>query len=331
MVEDSDFPCTAPEISLTPISAAQGGRTGLRFLTLRASLARYIPTYLTTDLLNGQSEQTFNMTLSPAFPFSSKVGASTERSRRLHIGRAELAAAIRIAGPQSSLLCIIAAHAWTNFQLARTGVRYLETGSAAGESYQRMSTAQFARINGRQAWANWRTISSNLSGNLPTDYPLTVLDLCCGTGESTQVLAWWLPSGSQILGYEQDARFAEAASGRPYRNRYGDTIRVRVQRASVLERFLHESGRELREGEIDMVHAIGSLGCHFKAQDSQRILVETARVLKPGALALLDAGNAGTPSKTLKELASGTGLKLVGCSRSWWFDRYVQLVLRKPS
>lgn len=68
-------------------------------------------------------------------------------------------------------------------------------------AYQRMTLEEFDAINARQRWANWRTIPRNLSGRLE-NRPLRALDLCCGVGQSTEVLAHYLPAGSQILGLE---------------------------------------------------------------------------------------------------------------------------------
>ena len=108
---------------------------------------------------------------------------------RLKVSPHELKAAITAAGPRESLSTIIIEHAITTMRLAAVGVQYLCQGEAARQAYQRMTITEFMRINARQAWANWRTISLNLHGQLPIDRPLTVIDLCCGMGDSTGVLA----------------------------------------------------------------------------------------------------------------------------------------------
>jgi SAM-dependent methyltransferase len=248
---------------------------------------------------------------------------------RLHVTRADLGAALAAAGPETSLPAIVWSHATTALRLATCGIRYLQHGSAASDAYRRMTTAEFHLINGRQAWANWRTITYNLSGNLPIDRPLTVLDLCSGTGDSTQVLAWWLPAGSRIIAVELDPRFAAAASKRDYHNRHGDPIAVDVRCASVLETFADADGRPLDAGSVDVVHAIGSIGCHFKAAESAAIIAECARVLRHDGFAMLDTGSRGTSAEELQRLADGVGLQVTGQQRSWWLDRYRQLILRK--
>lgn len=248
---------------------------------------------------------------------------------RLQVSAADLADAITKAGPALSLPAIIAEHALTTVNLARAGVRYLCQGEAARVAYQRMTTDEFVRINARQAWANWRTIPRNLHGNLPIDRPLTVLDLCCGTGDSTHVLAWWLPTGSHIVGMELDPRFATAASAQTYRNRHGDIIPVTVRRASVMDGFCDHTGARLGDATVDVVHAIGSIGCHFTPAQAAIIVDECARVLKSEGMALLDAGSAGTNEQDLTAIASQRAFQVIGRSKSWWFDRYVQLVLRR--
>src|SRR3954469_15229830 len=82
--------------------------------------------------------------------------------------------------------------------LARRGVHFRATDpdpDRVAGAYAAMSPTDFDAINGRQDWANWRTIPRALSGRLP-DRPLRVLDLGCGTGGSTRVLAFYCPAGS---------------------------------------------------------------------------------------------------------------------------------------
>ena len=68
-------------------------------------------------------------------------------------------------------------------------------------AYSAMSATEFDAINARQDWANWRTIPRAMNGHLP-NHPLRVLDLGCGTGSSTRVLAYYCPVGSHITGFE---------------------------------------------------------------------------------------------------------------------------------
>jgi len=96
--------------------------------------------------------------------------------------------------------------------LARRGVHFRTTDLAAlAAAYAAMSDGEFDAVNGRQDWANWRTIPRSLSGHVP-DRPLRVLDLGCGTGGSTRVLAFYCPAGSAITGYKVYRRTAGTSS-----------------------------------------------------------------------------------------------------------------------
>src|SRR5438093_9145319 len=69
--------------------------------------------------------------------------------------------------------------------LARRGIQFRATEPAAvAAAYAAMSDEDFAAINARQDWANWRTIPRGLSGHV-LDRALRVLDLGCGSGSST--------------------------------------------------------------------------------------------------------------------------------------------------
>src|SRR5688572_28500143 len=97
--------------------------------------------------------------------------------------------AIRRHGP-GNLLGVCWRQWRTERALARRGIRFRTTDPAAvTAAYAAMSAEEFGAINGRQDWANWRTIPRALSGHVP-DRPLRVLDLGCGTGTSTAVLAF---------------------------------------------------------------------------------------------------------------------------------------------
>src|SRR5205809_7859487 len=81
----------------------------------------------------------------------------------------------------------------TERALARRGIRFRATSfEQVLAAYAAMTQAEFDAINGPQEWANWRTIPRALSEHVP-DRPLRVLDLGCGTGGSTRVLACHRP------------------------------------------------------------------------------------------------------------------------------------------
>src|SRR6185295_16042337 len=107
----------------------------------------------------------------------------------------------------------------------------------ACKAYHVMGSGEFESINARQQWANWRLIPKNLSGHIPLE-PLSAIDLCCGTGHSTEVLSWYLPPGSKILGIDYSAAFIEKARARFYQHSEGGAMDVKFRVQSVLETFL---------------------------------------------------------------------------------------------
>jgi SAM-dependent methyltransferase len=195
-------------------------------------------------------------------------------------------------------------------------------------AYRAMQPWELEGINARQAWANWRTIPRNLEGRV-NGRPLDALDLCCGTGQSTEVLAYYLPPGSSILGLEYHPHFVEAARSRSYRARSGGPAQVHFRAQSVLETFRDTGGSALRDQSVDVVNSSGAVGCHFDGDATAVLADEVARVTRPGGLALIDSGRAGTGEREVRRLFEARGFRSVGRAWSCAFDRYVQLCLRK--
>jgi SAM-dependent methyltransferase len=191
-------------------------------------------------------------------------------------------------------------------------------------AYCAMSEDEFEGINARQAWANWRTIPRNLNGRLP-DRPVRVIDLCCGVGHSTEVLAFYIAPGSQLLGLEYNPRFVDVASKRIYRDRLGHVARVEFRAQSVLEVFRQASGQPVPSHQVDLVNSCGAVGNHFTPATTRRLAAEVARVLVPGGLALIDSGPDGTRPEELKRIFAEHGLKPVHQTRSCFADRFTQI------
>src|SRR6516225_4095496 len=122
---------------------------------------------------------------------------------------------IRSNGP--GRLLVVCWRQWrTERALARRGVRFHATVfDQVLAAYAAMSQAEFDAVNGPQDWANWRTIPRALTSHVP-DRPLRVLDLGCGTGGSTRVLAFYCAAGSHITGYELAPPLVEMARRRRY-------------------------------------------------------------------------------------------------------------------
>jgi SAM-dependent methyltransferase len=216
----------------------------------------------------------------------------------------------------------------TERELARRGVRFRTTDMVAVEAaYAAMSDAEFEAINGRQAWANWRTIPEALRGRLP-DRPLLAVDLGCGTGPSTRVVARVCPAGSRILGYELAAPLARIAGQRAYPGPDGANAHVAFIAQGVTETLKDERGAPLADGSVDLANASGVVGHHLTPATVGPLVAELARVLAPEGLALLDVG----PTLGADALARAMAEKKfrpVGRYRSWLFDPTGQVLFER--
>lgn len=248
----------------------------------------------------------------------------------LRFDPAELDRAAR-EGAEESLPVLVLRQAAAELMVA--GLKRLrfrtERNPDAGRAYDGMSVPEFEAVNARQRWANWRTIPRNLDGRLP-DAPVRALDLCCGTGRSTQVLAWCLPAGSEILGLELCPRLGRAAAERDYRRRDGAPARVRVRVQSVLETFRGADGAALPDASAGLVNSSGALGLHFDDRALGRVADEIRRVLKPGGLATIDTGGRGAAFERLAVVFGARGFELLGSARSCALDRYPQACFLRP-
>ena len=212
------------------------------------------------------------------------------------------------------------------------GIRRISFRTAANaearRAYARLTLEEFEAINQRQAWANWRTIRRNLAVWGPP-HAVRAIDLCCGTGRSTEVLAHYLEPGSQLLGVDSEPRFVAAARARRYRNRLGAEAVVSFACQSVLEPLCDSGGERLPSGSVDVANSSGAVGCHFDARAAAVLADEVGRVLRPGGLALIDCGPDGTRPGELVAIFEARGFDAVAKARSCALDRYWQVCFRK--
>ncbi|MEO7164213.1 MAG: class I SAM-dependent methyltransferase [Bdellovibrionia bacterium] len=209
------------------------------------------------------------------------------------------------------------------------GVKFRQReNQKALSGYLAMSVEEFEGINARQQWANWRTIPRNLRGCVP-NRALSALDLCSGTGHSTEVLAHYLPVGTKILGLEYNAKFVESARAQRYQNSQGGKALVRFNVQSVLDTFCDEMGRPIENESIDLVNCSGAVGCHFDETATFQLAQETTRVLREGGIAMMDSGYPGTSSRKLTKLIVKLGMRRIFSSRSCFADPYTQIVFWK--
>jgi SAM-dependent methyltransferase len=237
----------------------------------------------------------------------------------LHISESE----IRRHGP-GNLLGVVWRQWRAERALARRGVHFRTTDLAALSAvYAAMSDEEFDGINGRQDWANWRTIPRSLSGHVPNQ-PLRVLDLGCGTGGSTRVLSFYCPLGSHLTGYEFAAPLVEVACGRSYPQRNGQPARVDFCCQGVTEPLHDARGSLVADASVDVVNASGVVGHHLNPTSVLPLIAELKRVLRPGAAALLDVGPTLSDSE-LSAVMLAHGFRRIAYRRSCFLDRTGQV------
>ncbi len=231
-----------------------------------------------------------------------------------------------------NLLAILVKQAWTEFRfkIRQTQNFRSRKNDAACQAYCQMTVEEFEAINARQAWANWRTIPKNLSQKMPST-PVVALDLCCGVGQSTEVLACYLPYGSRVIGIEYNPTFVERARSKVYLHQSGKISSVEFQAQSVLEPFRDTTGLLIASESVDIVNASGAVGCHFDEQASTTLAREIFRVLKPGGLATIDSGKAGTATDHLINIFQTLGFERSHQTKSCVFDRYTQVCFVKKA
>jgi SAM-dependent methyltransferase len=215
----------------------------------------------------------------------------------------------------------------TERRLARRGIRFRSTDvNAVVAAYAAMSEKEFEAINGLQAWANWRTIPRALSGHVP-DRPLRVLDLGCGSGDSTRVLAFYCPAGSRITGYEFAQPLVEFARGRNYRHRSGGPADVTFCCQGVTEPLREPDGQAIADQSVDLVNASGVVGHHLSRETVAPLVAELKRVLVPDGTAMLDVGPT-LRARELREVMEANGFRALGRRRSWLLDPTGEVIFR---
>lgn len=208
-------------------------------------------------------------------------------------------------------------------KLARRGVRFRATAlDQVLAAYAAMSQAEFDAINGPQEWANWRTIPRALNGHVP-DRPLRVLDLGCGTGSSTRVLAYYCPPGSHITGYELAEPILAYARRRRYQHRSGAAMSVDFVCQGVTQPFPEP------DASVDVINASGIIGHHLKPETMRPLLAEIERMLKPDAVAMLDVGPT-MRGRALRRIMTEAGFAFLGRYRCWFGDFTGEMVFRRP-
>jgi SAM-dependent methyltransferase len=216
----------------------------------------------------------------------------------------------------------------TERRLARRGIRFRDTEpDRVAAAYAAMTSAEFDAINGPQEWANWRTIPRALSGHV-SHRSLRVLDLGCGTGGSTRVLAFYCPAGSHVTGYELAEPILSIARQRHYRCRGGGPAHVDFVCQGVTETLHTADGVPIAPQSVDLVNASGVVGHHLDALTIRPLVAELQRVLTCDGVAMLDVG----PTLAAREMHAvfgETGFAFSGHYRSWFGDATGEMVFRR--
>ncbi|MGK5082512.1 class I SAM-dependent methyltransferase [Bdellovibrionota bacterium FG-1] len=213
------------------------------------------------------------------------------------------------------------------------GVNFRQSeNTQARKAYQAMTISEFEGINARQQWANWRTVPRNLNGRVP-NRPIFAVDLCCGVGQSTEVLSCFLPPHSRILGIEANPEFVARARVRldRYHHFDGTPAQVAFVARSVLEPFVDEQERPLAPESVDLINCCGAVGVHFRPETTEKLAEQVAYVLRPGGIAMLDSGPHGTNAKQLTSILKKHGFERINAVKSCFIDYSVHVCFRKLS
>jgi SAM-dependent methyltransferase len=191
----------------------------------------------------------------------------------------------------------------TEWRLKKQGMNFrADNPNVCSRAYARMSDDEFAAINACQEWANWRIIP-RLVTRIQDQGPWSVIDLGCGQGVSTEVLAWYSPANSHILGF---------------------------RRQQIDQTWQDAQGQPIADGSITLVNASGIIGHHLSSECVQSLVAELSRVLAFDGWALLDVG----PHRgrhELSRLMSAAGFSCQRRARSWWLDPCGQLAFRRST
>jgi SAM-dependent methyltransferase len=211
----------------------------------------------------------------------------------------------------------------TEFGLKRQGLRFRDEDSAVSDhAYASMTSDEFARINACQAWADWRVIPP-LIEKVDAPRPWRIIDLGCGQGISTEVLAWCCPAGSSLLGYDLSESALDVAKKRAYRHWDGSPANVYFKVQEVDQPWRDSDENIIENSSVTVVNASGFFGHHLAEERLMKIADEIHRVLAPGGWALLDSGPQ-LGRRKLERMMSARGFTLQLHRRSWWLDRWGQ-------
>jgi SAM-dependent methyltransferase len=197
----------------------------------------------------------------------------------------------------------------TERNLRKRHLSYRTTQVArVAEAYGSMTEDEFDAINGPQEWQN-RHFIPRVIQSLRLTEALIAVDLGCGSGQSSQVLASQLPAGSTLLGYDICDRLLGRAAHRTYRDVAGAPLKAHFMNQSITQPLHSPEGRLLDDESVGLVHASGVVGHHLVEADVRALVAEIVRRLTPKGWVVLDAGPT-MPRDRLQEVLAAHGFAL---------------------
>lgn len=220
---------------------------------------------------------------------------------------------------------------WFAAGRVRRRLRSLRDGDEAAllAVYETLTPAEFEALNAMQNWTHGRVIPAVIAGLLPSR-PTLVLDLGCGSGDSTEWLAHCAPRGSLLIGYDFSSQRLASARERRYQHADGGPARVCFRRQRIDEPLRDGNGERLCAGSVDLAFSSGVVGHHLDGHAADRLAAELRRVVRPGGAVVLDAGPR-LRLRALVRILREHGFERVRVRRLGPFNPRAQLVCRLPA
>jgi SAM-dependent methyltransferase len=201
------------------------------------------------------------------------------------------------------------------------------------QGFERLAQLGFDQYNFPQVWVERRQIPRVLHGRVPQRNAV-ILDLGCGPGTSTEVLAHFAHPTWHILGFDLTPHSIDAARRRAeqghFRSRDGHTIRPTFICQNIAHPLTFDGtppprGQPLPDRFADLAIAGGVVGLYMSPRQAGRLLANLARIVKPGGAIALDAGPS-VPQRAMLRLARRAGLRLAATVGSVPLDPRPKLV-----
>lgn len=193
-------------------------------------------------------------------------------------------------------------------------------GSLAGKT--------FDGYNLPQQWVESRMLPQVIEGRVPVS-GARVLDLGCGPGTSTRILAWFAKPDWRIEGLElidhQVALAKERVAGGWFVNRDGERIEPTFRCADVSE---PDAFVAIEDGSVDLAVSGGVVGLYLTPEQGERLIGALRRVVRVGGWVALDAGPS-IPVKALEAMGRRNGFEVVDLVKSFPIEPRPKVLFRR--